>query len=35
MAIIQVNNVSKTFGPKVALDHVSLEIPEQEQKIKI
>lgn len=28
MAIIQVNNVSKTFGPKVALDHVSLEIPE-------
>ena len=28
MAIIQVNNVSKTFGPKVALDHVSLDIPE-------
>ncbi len=28
MAIIEVQNVSKTFGPKVALDHVSLEIPE-------
>ena len=28
MAIIEVQNVTKTFGPKVALDHVSLEIPE-------
>ncbi len=28
MAIIEVQNVSKHFGPKVALDHVSLEIPE-------
>ena len=28
MAIIEVNNVTKTFGPKVALDHLSLEIPE-------
>ena len=28
MAIIEVKNVSKTFGPKVALDNVSLEIPE-------
>ena len=28
MAIIEVKNVSKTFGPKVALDHVSLDIPE-------
>ena len=28
MAIIEVQNVSKTFGPKVALDHVSLDIPE-------
>jgi ABC-2 type transport system ATP-binding protein len=28
MAIIEVKNVSKTFGPKVALDDVSLEIPE-------
>ena len=28
MAIIEVQNVTKTFGSKVALDHVSLEIPE-------
>ena len=28
MAIIEVQNVTKTFGAKVALDHVSLEIPE-------
>ena len=28
MAIIEVQNVSKHFGPKVALDHVSMEIPE-------
>ena len=28
MAIIEVKNVSKSFGPKVALDHVSLDIPE-------
>ena len=28
MSIIQCNNVCKTFGPKVALDHVSLDIPE-------
>ena len=28
MAIIEVQNVSKTFGTKVALDQVSLEIPE-------
>ena len=28
MAIIEVNNISKHFGPKTALDHVSLEIPE-------
>ena len=28
MAIIEVKNVSKTFGPKVALDHVSMDIPE-------
>ena len=28
MSIIQIKNVSKTFGPKVALDDVSLEIPE-------
>ena len=28
MAIIEVKNVSKNFGSKVALDHVSLEIPE-------
>ncbi|MBQ0093820.1 MAG: ATP-binding cassette domain-containing protein [Bacteroidales bacterium] len=28
MAIIECKNVSKTFGPKVALDQVSLEIPE-------
>ncbi len=28
MSIIQVKDVSKTFGPKVALDHVSLDIPE-------
>ena len=28
MAIIEVKNVSKHFGPKVALDNVSLEIPE-------
>ena len=28
MAIIEVKNVSKTFGPKVALDNVSMEIPE-------
>ena len=28
MAIIEVKNVSKTFGPKVALDNVSLDIPE-------
>ena len=28
MAIIEVQNVSKHFGSKVALDHVSLEIPE-------
>ena len=28
MAIIEVKNVTKHFGPKVALDNVSLEIPE-------
>ena len=28
MAIVEVKNVSKTFGPKVALDNVSLDIPE-------
>ena len=28
MAIIEVQNVSKNFGPKVALDQVSLDIPE-------
>ena len=28
MAIIEVKNVTKNFGPKVALDNVSLEIPE-------
>jgi len=28
MAIIEVKNVSKSFGPKLALDNVSLEIPE-------
>ena len=28
MAIIECKDVSKNFGPKVALDHVSLEIPE-------
>ena len=28
MAIIEVKNVTKTFGEKVALDHVSLDIPE-------
>ena len=28
MSIIEIKNVSKTFGPKVALDNVSLEIPE-------
>ena len=28
MAIIEVKNVTKNFGPKVALDHVSLDIPE-------
>ena len=28
MAIITVKDVSKSFGPKLALDHVSLEIPE-------
>ena len=28
MAIIEVQNISKSFGPKRALDHVSLEIPE-------
>ena len=28
MAIIEVQNISKHFGPKTALDHVSLEIPE-------
>ena len=28
MAIIEVKNISKHFGPKTALDHVSLEIPE-------
>ena len=28
MNIIEIKNVSKTFGPKVALDNVSLEIPE-------
>ena len=28
MSIIQVKDVSKSFGPKVALDHVSLDIPE-------
>ncbi|MBR1705283.1 MAG: ATP-binding cassette domain-containing protein, partial [Bacteroidales bacterium] len=27
MAIIEVKNVTKTFGEKVALDHVSLDIP--------
>ncbi|MCQ2176411.1 MAG: ABC transporter ATP-binding protein [Bacteroidales bacterium] len=30
MAIIQCNNVCKSFGPKIALDHVSLDIPEGE-----
>ena len=28
MAIIEVKDVSKSFGPKLALDHISLEIPE-------
>ena len=28
MAIVEVKNVSKTFGPKLALDNVSLDIPE-------
>ena len=28
MAIVEVQNVRKTFGPKVALDNVSLDIPE-------
>ncbi|MBP5636166.1 MAG: ATP-binding cassette domain-containing protein [Bacteroidales bacterium] len=28
MSIIEIKNVSKSFGPKVALDDVSLEIPE-------
>ena len=28
MGIVDIKNVSKTFGPKVALDDVSLEIPE-------
>ena len=28
MNIIEIKNVSKSFGPKVALDNVSLEIPE-------
>ena len=28
MAIINVQDVSKSFGPKLALDHVSLDIPE-------
>ena len=28
MAIINVQDVSKSFGPKLALDHVTLEIPE-------
>ena len=28
MSIIEIRNVSKTFGPKVALDDVSLDIPE-------
>lgn len=28
MSIIQIKNVTKTFGEKVALDDVSLEIPE-------
>ena len=28
MSIIQIKNVSKSFGPKVALDKVSLDIPE-------
>ena len=28
MAIIEIKNVSKSFGPKVALDNVSLDIPE-------
>ena len=28
MSIIQIKNVTKTFGEKVALDNVSLEIPE-------
>ena len=28
MAIIECKNVCKNFGEKVALDHVSLEIPE-------
>ena len=28
MAIIEVKNVTKNFGPKVALDNVSLDIPE-------
>ena len=30
MSIIEVKNVSKSFGPKLALDKVSLEIPEGE-----
>ena len=28
MAIIEIKNVSKSFGEKVALENVSLEIPE-------
>ena len=28
MAIVEAKNVRKTFGPKVALDNVSLDIPE-------
>ena len=28
MGLIDIRGVSKTFGPKVALDNVSLEIPE-------
>ena len=28
MNIIEIKNVSKSFGPKVALDNVSLQIPE-------
>ena len=28
MAIINVQDVSKSFGPKLALDHVTLDIPE-------